>query len=201
MGKKEADRKTHEPEMTDPQRSGGPAEDKPGEELDKLDKGYLFLRLKEKEKEAADNYDKYVRAVAELENYKKRASKERTEALMYGQEKLLKDLLPMVDSLERACGQECTAQNIGAFQEGLKLIRDQILSRLEQHGLKGVSAKGEAFDPNFHEAMLQVETDQHEENKVVEEFEKGYLLHGRLLRPARVSVSTRKKSQIRSNPN
>jgi molecular chaperone GrpE len=200
MGKKEAERKKHEPERTDEQKGSG-SEDAAGEELDKLDKEYLVLRLKEKEKEAADNYDKYVRAVAELENYKKRAVKERTDAIMYGQERLLRDLLPMVDSLERACGQECTVQNLNAFQEGIKLIRDQLLSRLEQHGVKGMSAQGEDFDPNLHEAMLQVETEEHEENKVVEEFEKGYTLHGRLLRPARVSVSTRKKTKIQSNPN
>jgi molecular chaperone GrpE len=194
MGKKEAERKKHEPETTDAQQGGGSPREKSGEELEKMDKDYLMLRLKEKEKEAADNYDKYVRAVAELENYKKRATKERLDALMYGQERLLKDMLPMVDSLDRALGQKCTAQNVDAFQEGLKLIRDQLLTRLEQHGVKGVNAKGEDFDPNLHEAMLQVETEEHEENKVVEEFEKGYLLHGRLLRPAKVSVSARKKS-------
>jgi len=180
--------------------SGQPESTEGAEKTEKVDKEYLLLRLKEKEKEAADNYDKYVRAVAEFENYKKRAAKERADAIMYGQERLLKELLTVVDSLERAMAQACNSDNIETFRQGLNLIHDQLMSCLERAGVKPIRAVGEQFDPNVHEAMMQVEVDEGGENKVIEEYEKGYLLHGRLLRPARVSVGTRRKSDSQSNP-
>jgi molecular chaperone GrpE len=191
MGKKETkEHKAGTPQTSELQKEG--AEEQPVD-LEKMDKDYLMVRLKEKEKEASDNYEKYLRAVAELENYKKRASKERSEAIKYGQENLLKDILPLVDNLERASGQACNADNIEAFKNGLKLIQDQLLSCLERHGVERIDCVGRDFDPHVHEAMLQVDSEEHEENKVIHEFEKGYLLHGRLLRPSRVSVSKRTK--------
>jgi molecular chaperone GrpE len=199
MVKKDA-KETGKPVPEQPASPPGDGSGQPEDDLEKMDRDYLLLRLRDKEKEAAEHYDKYVRSVAELDNYKKRAAKERTDAIMYGQERLLKDLLPLVDSLERAMGQECTVENIAAFRQGLNLIHDQLLSHLERHGVKPLSAVGEQFDPNVHEAMLQVEADEQGENKVIDEYEKGYLLHGRLLRPARVSVGKRRKNDTHSNP-
>ncbi|HOW57378.1 MAG TPA: nucleotide exchange factor GrpE [Smithellaceae bacterium] len=144
--------------------------------------------LAEKEKEAAANYDKYVRAVAELDNYKKRAARERADIIKFGKEDLIKDILPFVDSLDRALEHAESAPDINSFKEGLKLIQDQLLCSLKKHGVERIECAGQEFDPNFHEAMLQVESEQHEENKVINEFERGYLLNGRLLRPSRVSV-------------
>ncbi|MBN1615425.1 MAG: nucleotide exchange factor GrpE, partial [Deltaproteobacteria bacterium] len=154
-----------------------------------------MLQLKEKEKEAAENYDKYVRALAELENYKKRAAKDRADAVKYGHESLLKDLLPLVDSLERASQQACNATDMEAFREGLRMVQDQLSCCLEKHGVQQIDAVGKDFDPNVHEAILQVESKEHDHNRVVDEFEKGYFLNGRLLRPSKVSVSKRVKPQ------
>lgn len=156
----------------------------------------LMTKLKEKEKEAAENFDKYMRAVAELENYKKRAVKEKAESIKYGNENLLKDILPLADSLDRACKYACTSEDFDAFKAGLKLLQDQFCSCLEKHGVEKIEAVGKDFDPNVHEALLQVDTEKHEDNKVVDEFEKGYLLNSRLLRPAKVSVSKRTKQKI-----
>lgn len=157
----------------------------------------LTIKLQEKEKEAEANYDKYVRAVAELENYRKRAQREKTDSIKYGNENLLRDILPHIDSLERALEHAGTSENFEAFKEGLKLVREQFLGCLEKHGVEKIDACGKEFDPNVHEAMLQVENEAHEHNKVVDELETGYLLHGRLLRPAKVSVNKREK---RENP-
>ena len=148
----------------------------------------LMRKLEEKEKEAAENYDRYVRAAADLENYRKRAAREKADCIKYGQENLIRDILPMVDSLGRAMEHACNSSDFEAFREGLKLVQNQLTCCLEKHGVEAIEAAGKDFDPNFHEAMLQVESREHKDNEVVEEFEKGYLLNGRLLRPARVSV-------------
>jgi molecular chaperone GrpE len=150
----------------------------------------LTQQLQVKEKEAAENYEKYVRAVAELENYKKRAARDRADSLKYGQENLIKDILPLVDNLDRAMEHACNsnANDFEAFKEGLKLVQNQLNGCLEKQGVERIEATGRDFDPNVHEAMLQVESPDHEHNQVVQEFEKGYLLHGRLLRPSKVSV-------------
>ena len=148
----------------------------------------LTQQLQVKEKEAAENYDKYVRSVAELENYKKRAARDRADSLKYGQENLIKDILPLVDNLDRAMEHACKSNDFEAFKEGLRLVQNQLNGCLEKQGVERIEASGRDFDPNVHEAMLQVESPDHENNQVVQEFEKGYLLHGRLLRPSKVSV-------------
>ncbi len=159
----------------------------------------LALRLREKEKEAADNYDKYVRAVAELENYRKRAAREKADTIKYGNENLLRDILPMVDSMDRALDHASNSDDFAAFKEGLKLIHNQLLCVLEKHGVTRVECSEQDFDPNVHEAMMQVDSAEHENNKVVCEFEKGYLLNGRLLRPAKVSVCKRVRREDTPN--
>lgn len=153
----------------------------------------LMMKLKEKEREAAENFDKYMRALAELENYKKRAAKEKAEFVKYCNENLIKDILPLADSLERACKHACNAEDFEAFKTGLKLVQDQLSCCLEKYGVEKIEAVGKDFDPNMHEALFQADTEEHEDNKVVEEFEKGYLLYKRLLRPAKVSVCKRVK--------
>lgn len=153
----------------------------------------LEERLKQKEKEAADNYDKYLRAAAELENYKKRAAREKNEALKFGQENLIRDIIPLLDGLDRALEQSNKSQDFESFKTGLVLLRSQLMGCLERHGVEAIDCTQRAFDPNFHEAMMQVDSADHEDNQIVAELEKGYMLNGRLLRPAKVSVCKRRK--------
>jgi molecular chaperone GrpE len=155
----------------------------------------LDARLKEKEKEAAENYDRYVRTLAEMENIKKRALREKTDAVKYGNEKLLRDILPIVDSLDRALKHADNSEDFEAFKKGLKMVQEQLSGCLEKHGVETIECVDKAFDPNFHEALFQVASDNHEDNQVVDELEKGYLLNGRLLRPSKVSVCKRTKDQ------
>jgi len=155
----------------------------------------LKIKLQEKEKEAAENYDKYVRSVAELENYKKRVAREKADSIKYGNENLIKDILPMIDSMDRALKHAGNSSDIEAFKNGLKLVQDQLHSCLEKHGVAQVECLNKSFDPNIHEALYQVESDSHEDNQIVDELEKGYILSGRLLRPAKVSVCKRTKRE------
>ena len=147
----------------------------------------LKEELARKEKEATDNYDKYLRAVADLDNYKKRAIREKVDIIKYGKEDVIKDILPFVDSLDRAL-EHADSSDVQAFKEGIKLIQEQLLSCLKKHGVEKIDSVGLDFDPNFHEAMMQVESEEHTENKVVNEVQKGYLLNGRLLRPSKVCI-------------
>jgi molecular chaperone GrpE len=95
--------------------------------------------------------------------------------------------------MERALEHACSSDDFEAFKEGLRMLQEQFLSCLQKHGVEKIETVGKDFDPNVHEAMLQVESDEHGDSKVVDEFEKGYLLNGRLLRPAKVSVCRRGK--------
>jgi len=193
MGSKSKHRKEHETAQPDapavkPAEAASPQPEAvtSGAEED------LRARLEVKEKEAAENYDRYLRAMAELDNTRKRAARDKEDAIKYGNEKLIKDILPILDSLDRALHQSAdmaARNNFEAFQQGLELIHTQILGCLERHGVVKISAKGEAFDPDKHQALMQVQTPEMESNLVVDEYESGYMLHGRLLRPSKVSVS------------
>ena len=155
---------------------------------EKIKDNDLSARLEEAEKKATENYDKYLRAVAELDNYKKRAIKEKADAIAYGNETLIRDVLPIIDSLDRAREHACNSSDLEAFKDGFKLVKEQLLCCLGKHGVEKIESVGTDFDPNLHDALLQVESEEHGNSKVVEEFEKGYLLRGRLLKPAKVSV-------------
>lgn len=157
----------------------------------------LRKKLEEKEKEAAANYDRYLRSVADFDNYKKRAIKDKADAIKYGNEEIIKDILPFMDSLDRAL--EHDTGDIKAFKDGVALIQDQLLCCLKKHGVERIDAAGKDFDPNFHEALMQMDSGEHDENKIVSEMEKGYLLNGRLLRPSRVCVCKRTKQANNEN--
>ena len=175
--------------MEEPQAAlGGPEAELAGE-TDKAED--LIVKLEEAEKKAADNYDKYVRTVAELDNYRKRAAREKADAIQYGNENLLRDILPLVDGMDRALEHACNSEDFEAFRKGLKLLQGQLLGCLQKHGVEMIDTAGKGFDPHVHEAMMQVESAEHEDSQVVGEFERGYLLNGRLLRPAKVSVCKR----------
>ena len=149
----------------------------------------LKKKLEEKEKEAKENYDRFLRMAADFENFKKRAAKEKEDYLKFANEDLIKAILPFVDNLERAVNHAEKVQDTGVMIEGVRLTIQQIYQALNKFGLSSFESVGKPFDPAMHEAMLAVETDQHEPNQVLEEFQKGYLLNDRLLRPATVSVS------------
>jgi molecular chaperone GrpE len=139
--------------------------------------------------------DKYIRLAAEFENYKRRAQRDQSDAIRYANESLLKNLLSTLDNLERAiqCGKDAGAS--GSLLEGVELTHKQFLETVEKLGVRQVSSTGSLFDPNMHQAVAQVESETTEPNTVVEEFQKGYFLHDRILRPAMVTVAKEKSDQ------
>jgi len=149
----------------------------------------LKNKLEQKEKEAKENHDRLLRMAADLENFKKRAAKEKEEWVKFANEDLLKGILPFVDNLERALSHSEKATDIQGLVDGVKLTIQQLLQTLKQFGVTHFETVGKPFDPSVHEAMLVVRTDQEKPNHVMQEFQRGYLLNDRLLRPATVSVS------------
>ncbi len=145
--------------------------------------------LAAKELEAKNNYDLFLRQSADLENFKKRVAREKEEAFKYGNEALVKDLLPMLDNLERALEHAELGGDGKPLLEGIELVLKGFLEILEKHGVTQISAKGETFNPQKHEAFAQVESKDHEPNAVVQELHKGYFLRDRLLRASLVSVA------------
>lgn len=168
-------------ELLHPSEEGREEKDKEIEELRK--------KLEEKEKEIKGHHDRLLRLAADFENYKKRAAKEKEEWTKFANEDLIRTILPFIDNLERAINHAEKIADTGVLIEGVRLTIQQLLQGLNRFGLSAFQSVGKPFDPTVHEAMLVVETDQHEPNQVVEEFQKGYLLNERLLRPATVSVS------------
>ncbi len=133
-----------------------------------------------------DTHERYLRAAADLENYRKRAVKEKEEVQKFGVEKLLKDLLPVVDGLDRAL---LAAASDDPLRKGVELVRTSFEQALARHGVKAFSAMGEVFDPARHEALLQVPTPGTAPGTVVLEHARGFTLNDRLVRPAMVGVA------------
>jgi molecular chaperone GrpE len=158
---------------------------------DALSAEELAAQLAEKEKERQELYDRLLRTMAEFDNYKKRVAKDKEDLTRYGNEKLVRELLPVIDNFERALEQAKNSPDQKALQEGVAMILRQLVTLLEKFGVKGFSSVGQPFDPNRHEAMTHQESAAHEENTVIAEFQKGYNLNDRLLRAAMVAVAKR----------
>ena len=149
----------------------------------------LEAALEAARQEVRQHQERWLRERADLENLKKRSARERAETISYANERLLRDLLPVVDNLERAVEHARGGGNGAPLVEGVGLVLKSLLEVLERHGVTRVAAKGTTFDPAQHEAMAQVETAEHAPNAVVEEHQRGYRLNDRLLRPALVTVA------------
>jgi len=151
----------------------------------------LNQELAARAEEAAQNHDRYVRERAELENFKKRVLREKAESIRFGNEQLIRDLLPVLDNLERAVEHAESGGDGQPLVEGVRLVLKNALEVLQRHGVMRVEAEGQPFDPAHHEAVIQVPAAGCEPNRVVQQFLPGYCLHERLLRPAQVSVSAK----------
>lgn len=142
-------------------------------EADKLKNEMLYLR-------------------AEFENFKRQAIKERSDLRKYGSERLVSDLLNVLDIFETALATELTPENAANFRKGIELTSNELRSVLQRHGVEEVPAKGQAFDPAFHEALSSQETDEVAPGTITQVFKKPYKLHDRVVRPGQVVVSRSK---------
>lgn len=150
----------------------------------------LRQALSSKTAECQALQDKYLRLAAEFENYKRVTHREQREQIRFGNEQLLRELLPVIDNLERAIRSAKENGGGDALVQGVELTLKQLTEALAKFGVRPIASVGEPFDPTCHQAVAQVESAAVAANTVVEEFQKGYLLHDRLLRAAMVSVST-----------
>lgn len=144
-------------------------------------------------KESEENRDRWLRSVAELENFKKRSLQERSKLLKYKEEDLLRELLPVVDNLERALSNSPKDDMENPLTQGVKMVLRMFAEALKKYGVTEIEALGAGFDPQFHEAIAQEPSANGPSNLVTRELEKGYMYKDRLLRPAKVIVSTAAK--------
>lgn len=140
--------------------------------------------------ELAEYKDRYVRLYAEFENARKRAERDRSEFAKYAGEKLIVEFLDILDDLERSVqAAEAHKDDAASFLKGVELVMARIYEMLKRHGVSPIDAKGKAFDPNAHEILMQEETSEHADGTVVEVFQKGYYLHDKVVRTAKVKVA------------
>jgi molecular chaperone GrpE len=152
----------------------------------------------EKLTEAQEFYERLLRCMAEMDNLKKRQEREKAELLQFANENLIKELLPVVDNLERALEHGRQLDAPPPLMEGLELVYQGFIKALTRFGVTPIACVGEAFDPAFHNAVMQEETTEVPDCTILKELQKGYLLQGRLLRPAMVVVA--KNNQTTSCP-
>ncbi len=179
-----ADNKTDETEADQNKKSKQPVKS----ELEKL------------KEEKEDYYDRLLRASAEFDNYKKRANREMTELRKYANEALTRELLSVVDNLERAIVMSTDGQvTVDSIVEGVDMTLKEILKILEKFYVKPLNSMGEVFDPRFHQAVGQEESEDSPANTIIKELQKGYMIHDRLLRPAMVIVSKAKPESVNND--
>lgn len=150
----------------------------------------LNARIDELEQELSGLKDQYLRKQADFENFRKRMLREKEDAIAYANKQLLLDMVTVIDDFERAIQSAEESRDFDSFHDGIVLIEKQLVSMLERKwGLKRFDSTGEPFDPQRHEALMTEEVSEHNEPVVLEDFQKGYLLHERVLRSAKVKVS------------
>ena len=159
------------------------------EEILQQEANVLNAELQQAKKESEENYQRLLRAQADFDNFRRRTQKEKEDLAKYASQKLIEEIVPVLDNFERAMATKPGTPEVESFAKGMDMIFRQLQQVLEQEGLQAMNTVGEAFNPEFHQAIMQVESDEHEEGIVVEEVQRGYMLKDRVLRPAMVKVS------------
>jgi molecular chaperone GrpE len=149
----------------------------------------LSQELEKVSAELEDTKDRFLRGLADFDNYRKRVTREREQLVRCANEDLIKRMLEVVDNLERALAAASETEDLEGFKKGVELIYEHLKEVLTKEGLCPIACLGEAFDPNFHEAVMALEKEGEKPEKVIEEIQKGYTLDGRVIRPSKVVVS------------
>ncbi len=149
----------------------------------------LQEQLQKQQEEAKQNYDNYLRALAEAENIKKRAQREREEYLKYANVSFIKKILPVIDDMHRAMDMANKSRNYEMLSKGIEMTTRSLDELLKGEGLQVIESVGKPFDPQYHQALTVEPSDEHPENTVIEQLQTGYTLHDRVIRPSLVKVS------------
>ncbi|HDG5513841.1 TPA: nucleotide exchange factor GrpE [Staphylococcus aureus] len=154
------------------------------EEIDPKDQ-----KINELQQLADENEEKYLRLYAEFENYKRRIQKENEINKTYQAQRVLTDILPAIDNIERALQIEGDDETFKSLQKGVQMVHESLINALKDNGLEVIKTEGEAFDPNIHQAVVQDDNPDFESGEITQELQKGYKLKGRVLRPSMVKVN------------
>lgn len=154
------------------------------EEIDPKDQ-----KINELQQLADENEEKYLRLYAEFENYKRRIQKENEINKTYQAQRVLTDILPAIDNIERALQIEGDDETFKSLQKGVQMVHESLINALKDNGLEVIKTEGEAFDPNIHQAVVQDDNPDFESGKITQELQKGYKLKDRVLRPSMVKVN------------
>ncbi|RIO92526.1 nucleotide exchange factor GrpE [Staphylococcus haemolyticus] len=152
--------------------------------VDPKDEEIQQLQLK-----ANENEEKYLRLYAEFENYKRRIQKENETNKTYQSQRVLTDILPTIDNIERALQIEGDVESFKSLQKGVQMVHESLLRALKDNGLEEIETEGQAFDPNFHQAVVQDDNPDFKSGDITQELQKGYKLKDRVLRPSMVKVN------------
>ncbi|MCH4476568.1 nucleotide exchange factor GrpE [Staphylococcus haemolyticus] len=152
--------------------------------VDPKDEEIQQLQLK-----ANENEEKYLRLYAEFENYKRRIQKENETNKTYQSQRVLTDILPTIDNIERALQIEGDDESFKSLQKGVQMVHESLLRALKDNGLEEIESEGQAFDPNFHQAVVQDDNPDFKSGDITQELQKGYKLKDRVLRPSMVKVN------------
>ena len=164
-----------------------PAQEEQAEEVSQEE--ILQNKVAELEAANADLKDQMLRRQAELENYRKRLIRDKEEAVQFANESLIRDILGFLDNMDRALAAAKNGGDLNALIEGFEMTQNQLLSTLDKNwGLKGIDSVGQEFDPSLHEACMMTIDESLDKETVLEEFQKGYTLHGRVVRPSKVKI-------------
>lgn len=159
------------------------------EESDLSEVDEIAAEVESLKKENSELKDQYLRKHADFENFRKRMAREKTDSVKYGNQELLKDLIDIIDNFDRAIKSAADSQDFDSFREGIKMIEQQFTGMLQSKwGLERMECQGVEYDPNFHEALMMEESEDLDFPTVLEDFQAGYRLHERVLRPAKVKV-------------
>jgi molecular chaperone GrpE len=167
--------------------------------LAKMTKPELLEKIKELQEESTKNFYLYLRSQADIENIKKRNKKDKEDWIRYSNETLIKEMLPVIDNLEKAISHSQDENSFDALKEGVKLTLKGFIDTLVKSGLEEVKAQGEPFDPSYHQAVSQQEDNNVEVGIILVELQRGYTLNERLIRPAMVVVSKGKSDNVSSH--
>jgi molecular chaperone GrpE len=189
--KKKIHIETEEEETETPEEESTETEEVPVAEIVEEEEGPS--ELERAQQESKDLRDEMLRMRAETDNLRKRLQREKHESVQYANERLIKELIPIFENLDRALKAPNT--NVESLKEGVQLTSDQVLALFKKENVEPIQAVGEPFDPSVHEVLSQMESNDHDENTVIEEFSKGYRMNGRVLLPSRVVTAKKPVSK------
>lgn len=166
-----------------------PSEEAEAGEIQAEEAGAASSEAESLRKQADENMERYLRTQADFDNFRRRSRQEKEDFAKYASSKLIEQLLPVLDNFERAIAASKDSKDFESLLKGIEMTQRQLGQVLEQEGLAKMDTEGQPFNPDYHQAIMQVESEEHEEGVIVEELQKGYVFKDKVLRPAMVKVA------------